>query len=158
MRNCEQNINNSANGVSNMENMEHTNTAEDSRIKALNLTHIGSSAAEWLHLAPSVLHHGPRSKRDSMARECMQKRDNIHEVSSLVCTALLENKARSFHQIQMHSCTSHLPLRSIQMRLEQQLVLILRNKMRLCMLKITNNVPPIRHRKVQNEQTEISCY
>ncbi len=24
------------------------------------------------------------------------------------------------------------------------------------MLKITNNVPPIRHRKVQNEQTEIS--
>lgn len=26
---------------------------------------IGSSAAEWLHLAPSVLHHGPPLERDS---------------------------------------------------------------------------------------------
>ncbi len=98
---------------------KYSETAEDPRIQGHNLTHIGSSAAEWLHLAPSVLHHGPPLERDSLARErvCMQQRHNIHEVSSLACTALLENKARSFHQIQMHSCSSHQPLRSIQMSL-----------------------------------------
>lgn len=72
--------------------VKQRNTVEDSRIQGHNLTHIESSAVEWLHLTLSVLHRVQRLKRDSVGRErvCMQQRENIHKVSSLVCTALFK--------------------------------------------------------------------